>query len=292
MEATKQMLHKQLSSSGKMWLFFITLILLFSCSNLKAQNASETMQLGHQYYSAKDFDAAIKTYQRVNFFDQNQAFECKYWIGESYYADQDYKTAATYFDQAYYLQKDDSIRNEMSLRKTLCLIKQRKFPESLVELYALAEPASNQQAYRQNLYLAVACFGTGKYEKSQQYFTELLEDNQQDQDKVIALFAANKKVDRLNANTARWLSIFIPGAGQIYAGDFKAGINSMVLTGLLLFALLNTAAAYTFWDALISVFPWYYRYYMGGIDNAVDSVAKRKQKQRSEIYSELLKVVE
>ncbi len=271
------------------FLAFLSLTAL--SSSLEGQSLEQTMALAHQYYDASDYEVAIKTFQRVNFFDQDRAFECKYWIGESYFALGEFKSAARYFDQAYYLNDSDSIKNELGLRKTLCLIKLRQFPESLVELYAMSPIVTEGQAYRKHLYLAVASFGTEKFEQSEQHFRALLspEDSLAAQ-QITTLFDDNERLDRLNPETAKWLSVFIPGAGQIYAGDFRSGLNSMVLNGALLFALFNTAAAYTFWDALISVFPWYYRYYMGGIDNAVDSVEKRKRKKRSEIYEDLLKV--
>ncbi len=269
------------------------LLLSIQSNTCHAQTADETMHLAKQYFDAGNYLAAIKSYQRVNFFDPDRAYQCKERIAQSYFQLADFDQAAAYFDQAYYVQQSDSLRNEMILQKTLCLVKQRNYQASLVELLSLTEVSSAQQKYRRDLYLALAYFGVEKFDKSKTQFERLLsEDDSLRLGRLEDLFEKNEKVSKLNPDTAKWLSIFIPGAGQMYAGDWNAGINSLLLNAALLFALVNTAVTYTFWDAFISVFPWYYRYYTGGIENAEVSVKKQKQKRRARIYEEILQVLE
>jgi hypothetical protein len=48
---------------------------------------------------------------------------------------------------------------------------------------------------------------------------------------------------------------------------------------------------YSIIDAVVSVLPWYQRYYMGGLNNTAELVEKKRQKNRSEAYREVMDVL-
>lgn len=84
------------------------------------------------------------------------------------------------------------------------------------------------------------------------------------------------------------MSMIIPGLGQLYAGDIKNGLNSLILTGGLFSLGIYSAINNGFLDASLSVIPWFQRYYQGGFNKA-QIIAKAKiEKKRYQIFNQLL----
>jgi hypothetical protein len=100
-----------------------------------------------------------------------------------------------------------------------------------------------------------------------------------------------ERVSRKSPKTARTLSMFIPGAGQFYAGDLKNGFNSMLLNGLLMYWFVNTGFNYSFLDAAATISPWLFRYYSGGIRRAGEILEKKKEERLREIFNRVLEEV-
>ena len=91
---------------------------------------------------------------------------------------------------------------------------------------------------------------------------------------------------RPDKTLATILSIVLPGTGQIYSGDFKSGMNSILLLGGLYF--IGSTLSVT---GFIIVIPFLYRYYVGGILNARQA-AEAKQKEKQHIfYLKMMEVI-
>ena len=84
--------------------------------------------------------------------------------------------------------------------------------------------------------------------------------------------------------------MIIPGSGQIYAGDWRNGLNSLLLTGGLMTLGIYTISAAGFIDGIVMVGPWYQRYYTGGFKRAETSVNALKKKVRYEVLQEMLRM--
>ena len=97
----------------------------------------------------------------------------------------------------------------------------------------------------------------------------------------------NRKLNNPNPKTALVLSIIFPGAGQIYAGDVKDGINSLLLTSFIAVVAVYVAFEYQPLDA-ISIVPWFMRFYQGGIFNAKKIAETNRQFNRNQIFNNIL----
>jgi TM2 domain-containing membrane protein YozV len=87
---------------------------------------------------------------------------------------------------------------------------------------------------------------------------------------------------------AKLFSIFIPGAGQFYAGDIKNGFNSLLLTGGFLALGIYSLLFFTPFDAIVTVAPWFQRYFMGGYKRAALIAADRLNEKQNRIYLQIL----
>lgn len=86
-----------------------------------------------------------------------------------------------------------------------------------------------------------------------------------------------------NPETARWISTFLPGMGQVYAGKTGSGVlNFTIHAGILTLATLGFINGYyvTAWLAGLGMFQ---KFYYGGIRRA-EELCKIKNRQELEKY--------
>jgi len=77
---------------------------------------------------------------------------------------------------------------------------------------------------------------------------------------------------------AKWLSIFIFGAGQLYAGDYGSGLNAFALNGLIVYLIVDCTLKGNYLDAIFIALSFLERYYSGNIYHA-----EEKAKQYNEV---------
>lgn len=64
-------------------------------------------------------------------------------------------------------------------------------------------------------------------------------------------------------DVARWLSTFVPGAGQFYSGDFWNGLNALVLNGLTGWLMVRSAQTREWDEFALTATLLFGRYYLG-----------------------------
>jgi hypothetical protein len=89
---------------------------------------------------------------------------------------------------------------------------------------------------------------------------------------------------RYNPQRAYIMSGIIPGSGQFASGEITAGLNSMLLIGGLYLISLRVMHIYSFWDAVLAVFPWIQRYYLGGMEHSKQLATSKIQHKRYQSY--------
>ena len=114
----------------------------------------------------------------------------------------------------------------------------------------------------------------GEYQRSRQHLTESLKLRgvwtNEFESTLDSLLLDSKKLK--NENTAKWLSTFLPGAGQIYAKNAKGAIGAIGIAafwgGWFVYDLIQQDY---YSAALVLLWPWQ-RYHRGNIQNAEYSV--------------------
>jgi hypothetical protein len=71
---------------------------------------------------------------------------------------------------------------------------------------------------------------------------------------------------------AKWLSTFLPGAGQLYGHDFKEGINALVVNSATIYLMTESILLGEYLDLMITDITFFWRYYQGNRRNAEHSV--------------------
>lgn len=269
-----------------------SIILVFSFSIVTfSQSLEETFKLAETFQASGNHDAAIETYLRVIFFDEEETLVKDALLNTAnlYFIEKDYANAALYYQRAgAYFEKDASI--PLFLQKVNAYLSANLYQSAIEELlyFDKNDFSSEEQLSTYYFQYGVAYYGLREYDQAQEYFARLIdENNTRDQSKLAEIIQKVKKAERKSVAAAFYMSAVIPGLGQIYAGDWRNGINSFLLSGGLIAAGFYTAYFYTPLDALLVVFPWWSRYHLGGMYGADQSVRRYKVKKRYQYYLEI-----
>ena len=261
--------------------------------NLIAQNIDETTFLADKMFEEKEYKASIELYKRAIFFSDENRKDLFGRLGDSYFMLQDYKNAFISYDSAAtFIINEDSLL-DLNFKKADCLIFSEKYIKAEEIVLSIDSFRHDDQKQKKNFYLGLIYFANIDFEKSEQYFILAVNDTSiKSKSDIHEIFQHKRYLKRPNPKIAGILSLILPGSGQLYAGDYKNAINSFLLTTA--FAAIGTDMfiRYAWYDSLISVFPWFYRYYNGGYKNAMTIAEQKRTEKRNKKLNELIILIE
>ncbi len=259
--------------------------LFFLFSKANAQNIEEVIDFGDSLVSVHKYNFALNEYQRAFYFsniDHKALISNK--IADCYLLVNDLKMARAYYDSTSYYSKNDSIQIECAFRKIICYMKEKNYGYALIKLDELEIDSNEYFKYKKDLYMAISFFGLENYDQAFHFFYKTIDPNDITKKNLLdKLFNEREKLRLPNPTVATFMSAIIPGTGQIYAGEFYDGINSILLLSGLFYIGIN--APYINFFILM---PFIYRYYMGGIHNANRDAKERKREKQYYCYYDLM----
>jgi TM2 domain-containing membrane protein YozV len=261
---------------------------------LPAQTIDESLLFAREQVAAGHTSLALKSYQRVLFFSGDRyRDECQRQLAALYADLGDFERATFYCDLLYQSAGTDSLRYEALFSKTGMLMLQHQYKKALLELLSLPKIMPEPWMSRKRLYLGAAHFGIREFDLARADLLPFFSTTDlAGRAEFEHLMRQAERVSRKSPKTARVLSMILPGAGQFYAGDYKNGINSLLLNALLGYWFVSTGIAYTFVDAAATVTPWLFRYYGGGIRRAGEILEKKKEERLRKVFRKVLEGVE
>jgi tetratricopeptide (TPR) repeat protein len=264
------------------------------CSTIFGQDFEETIRFADLQFKQKKYFLAIKEYKRALFFCDGKLIDELYRkVAETHYQLHEYSQASVYYDYAYSVQANDSIRNELIIQKATCMILEKKFQFALAELFNINDLNSRYFIKKKNFYLGICYFGLENFRLAGNAFVEVIDSsNIAAREGLRQIFSKKKNFYRPNPDLASYMSMVIPGSGQIYCGDIKNGINSLLLTSALFALGIDITKEYKFLDAFMAVFPWFYRYYQGGFAKAEKIAIAKRAEKRNKTFQQILTVIE
>jgi tetratricopeptide (TPR) repeat protein len=268
--------------------YSITIFSFLFLSEINGQDFQKTLEFADRNYENGNLDLAIKTYQRLAFFcEDRQATNIYLKIAEISAEKGNYQSAQTYYGFAINLIENDSIKNELIFKKAFSQMLDKNFQFALIDLFSIDSSRFTSEN-KLNFYLGTCYFGLEDFETSKLLFQRCIDPA--DSSKLNILFS-KKNIYSHSPKKARIMSTFIPGSGQIYAGYYRAGINSLLLTGALLAAGINSGINYDPLYAIFSVAPWYQRYFTGGYTKAEKLAETRTKINRNKSFNKILELI-
>jgi tetratricopeptide (TPR) repeat protein len=271
----------------------ILLLTIFSFSITRAQDFNETIKFADIQFAQANYQLAVKEYQRALFFGNGDSSNYLYkQIANAFFKNRKFEQANYFYDLSYKTEKNDSIKKELIFNKSQCYLLSGDFKKSIYELTGLGENLTEYFKNKQSFYFGVSYFGSQDFKNSEFYFTQLVEDKPEAKNEIQKLFKSKKKLYRPNPRTAKTMSIILPGSGQIYSGDIKNGLNSLLLTSGLAILGVHVYNQYSLFDALMGVFPSFLRYYKGGYTKAYEIAKNKRALRRNSTYKQILHIIE
>lgn len=277
----------------KLSVFFILIFSLLGATKGHTQDLHQTFAFANELIESEQYERALLTFHRVLFFGEGSYQEEIFnHMGTCYYELEDYENAARYYDLAYFAEKNDSIKIELTFKKTSSLLLNKDYGYAQIELFNLPDNLNPYFSQKRNFYEGITYFGLGNFTESEKKFLQALSSgNAEEKEEIKQIFKNLEKVEKISPKKARILSMFIPGLGQVYAGDWQNGLNSFLLNAGFAVLAVQTAFQYSIWDVAISILPWYQRYHMGGYMGAERIAYEKIEREKGLIYSEILEVI-
>lgn len=270
----------------------ITILIIFSYGKLFSTNTADSLvTFADKQFLAGNYDLAIKELLRVSYFKEIPDPQIQMKLANCYYHKGDWPTARLYYDQVYRISDNGNLLVEARLKKISSLVLETNYKQALIDLYSISDTLYQKHFVEIDILFATCHFGLEEFDKSKEYFLHAVGDNEQARAKIDSIFSIKKMFRKPNPGLAYTLSLFIPGLGQVYSGDVPEGLNSFFLTEAFLVLGLVITFEYSLIDALVTVLPWYQRYYMGGLQNTRRVAEEKRQERRSEAYKKILDIV-
>ena len=102
------------------------------------------------------------------------------------------------------------------------------------------------------------------------------------------MFSSTKNLKYKSTGKAKLLSTVLPGTGQIYAGDWRDGLNSFVINSLAGSLFILDIIKNNYSDAILTCFFVFRPFYSGNRYNAENEVKSYNRKLNKEFAKGIL----
>lgn len=257
---------------------FAVLAVILLLFTVDAGSASDpAVDFGDHLFALGNYDAAITEYKRFLFFNSHhlRSGEVQFKIGLAYRAQEWWAEAAEAMIGAIQRTTETELQAEMRVELAVTLIASGAYDLALVELIKVdMQSQSARLRHRARFLRGIAYLYQFKWEQARSVFEAYFDETPSAAGaaaEIDALFSEAINLPQKSEKTARLLSTFLPGLGQTYAGDWKNGLNALLLNGALGYVTLDAAIERDYDDALLSFFFLFYRYYAGNRYRAAEA---------------------
>ena len=277
--------------------FTIVAVTLLFFSAVTDSVSNPALGLGDHLFALGDYNAAITEYKRFLFFDadQPQAGEVQFKIGLAYRAQEWWAEAAEAMIAAVQLTTETKLQAERRVELAVTLIASGAYDLALIELIKVDMQSQSARLRQRARFLrGIAYLYQFKWEQARSVFHAYF-------DKIPSAAGAAAEIDRLfldahgrsqkSEKVARLLSTLLPGLGQTYAGDWKNGLNALLLNGVLGYVTLDAAIERDYDDALLSFFFLFHRYYSGNRYRAAEAAQTFNDQENRQHVEKILQAL-
>ena len=250
---------------------FLVSTFLFFCS-FAAVAEELPLSLGSHLAAQGNYDAAITEYKRFLFFhpDDARVGEVYYNIGLAYKAQSLWTEAVTALRTATYLAIDSETKSVYQLALAVTLIATQNYDLAQLELIKVVLRKPSVPLFRRALFLqGVTYIYQFRWEEARSVLRDYTTD-----EKLDAIFDLAVKMPQKSVKIAGVLSTILPGAGHIYAGDWRDGLNALLLNGALGFLTIDAVLDGHYTDAALWAGIVFLRYYRGNTFRAKEAVSQ------------------
>ncbi len=249
-------------------LFFVLTHLLFC--NFTSIAEEDILALGDHFSKLENYDAAITEYKRFLFFhpDDTRAAEVYFKIGLTYRAQGLWEEAILAMRNAVLHTLSGKEKSKYQLELAVTLIASQNYDLARFELIRVTIRTPSGPLYQRALFLqAVALIYQFRWEEAHEALRNWTTDEMLEK-----LLAQAVNLPQKSTRVAKVLSAIVPGAGQIYAGNWRGGLNALVLNGIFGYVAVDRVLDRHYVDAVSWTYFIFQRYYLGNLYKAEKAV--------------------
>lgn len=244
------------------------------------------LSLGRHFAAQGNHDAAITEYKRFLFFHPHdpRVGEVHYNIGLAYRAQSLWTDAVNALRIATHYAMDRESKSEYQLELAVTLIATQNYDLAQLELIKVMLRNPSVQRYRRALFLqAVTYIYQFRWEEAREVLRGYTTDERLD-----ALFDSALNMPQKSVKVGGVLSKILPGAGHVYAGDWRGGLNAIGLNSALGFLTIDAVLDGHYTDAALWIGIVFLRYYQGSVFRAEAAVKQFNLRQSQRAAEALL----
>ena len=244
------------------------------------------LSLGKHLAKQGNYDAAITEYKRFLFFhpDDARIGEVYHNIGLAYKAQGLWTEAVIALRTATFLAINNETKSAYQLALAVTLIATKNYDLAQLELIKVVLRKPSLPLFRRALFLqGVTYIYQFRWEEARSVLQDYTADESLD-----ALFEAALNMPQKSLKVARVLSTILPGAGQVYTGDWRDSLNAFLLNGALGFLTIDAVFAGHYTDAALWGGLIFLRYYRGNTFRAEEAVKQFNLRQSQRAAEALL----
>ena len=270
-------------------------LLLFTVVTVSASDPA--VDLGDYFFALENYDAAITEYKRFLFFnsDHPRSGEVQFKIGLAYRAQEWWAEAVEAMIAAIELTTATELQAEMRVELAVTLIASGAYDLALIELIKVDMQSQSARLRQRARFLrGIAYLYQFKWEQARSVFLayfDAIPSAAGAAAEIDTFFAEALNLPQKSEKAARLLSTLLPGLGQTYAGDWKNGLNALLLNGLLGYVTLDAAIDRDYDDALLSFFFLFYRYYGGNRYRAAEAAQAFNDRENRQHVNRILQAL-
>ena len=252
------------------------------------------LNFAEELFKRGNYKEAITEYKRFLFFnpESGSASDVWYRIGLAYRNERKWEESTKALRNSIYTAPNDSIRNEREIALGIVFIAMKNYSAAEFQLLRIESFSPFQNIRSKAAYFrGVASLYSFKWENARDAFQIYFEENSFEEKEIDSLLAEALNTGYKSPSLAKWMSTFIPGTGQIYAGDVRDGLNALAINGGAGYLLVDNIIDGNYANAFITYLLLFQRFYFGNRSNA-QSIAEdhneRLRRQRAKFLLDFL----
>jgi len=287
------LIKKSVLNYARFWV--ISIFLVFPIKNTFAQDAViPVLDLANTLHENSVYNEAITEYLRVVFWadDEQMLHLAHYGMGLCFRELSQWDKAIRAFRNAKNFAPNDSIRHDISIAISTVYLAMGKNNQAQLALMPVIQLSKNPNLKNQAIILIITSAILQKDWSKVGNFVDIF--GSQNEELSIQLNKLLTEVSRhikKSPETAKWLSTFLPGSGQLYAQDYGNALNAFLLNALNFGATGYFIYEKEYHNAILYFLFLTERYYSGNRYQAQRSVLRYEAHMNNEFYLRALEII-
>jgi len=259
------------------------------------------LEVGDQFFRSENYAAAITEYQRLLFFWPKTPYRpyVYYRMGKAYQQLGNDRFAISFLKRGLMLASSRPLKWRLRFHLAWAFLEAEKYDLAVLEFFKI-ETGSGDEALRKaaRLFRGLVYVHQHNWSEAKKVFTALQVERSCAADSMV-LITIGHLLNRLiekpqvkNPRTAKWLSTFLPGAGQWYSGHFFMAVDALALNGTNTYLMWRSLVSRNYVDLGLTFTLLWWRYYQGNRFRAEQLARKTNQEYQLAMTQQLFQAIQ